>query len=426
MYFSPDLQYARYSDQQDSLADFRNRFYIKDPGIIYLDGNSLGRLPVKTIETINRITRLEWGESLIESWNETWYDMSSRLGDLIAGITGASKGEIILADNTSVNLYKLAAGALDLMKGRTKVVSDTLNFPTDLYILQGLLKAAGAGYTLELAGTCDGIHGDPDEMEQLIDENTALAVLSLVTFKSGYLYDMERITAMAHRKGALVLWDLSHATGAVPLELNKCNADLAVGCTYKYLNGGPGAPAFLYVRHDLQDKLLSPVQGWFAENDPFRFTLDFTPAQTVRKYMTGTPPILSMAAIEPGIELIYEAGIGTIREKSIRQGEYLLYLLKEKLVPLGFSSGSPSDPNHRGSHIAIKHPEAYRICQAMIHPKDGSPCIIPDFRDPDIIRLGITPLYTTYEELLLTISRMERIAGSREFEYFQAERKTVT
>lgn len=426
MNFSPDLQYARYSDQQDSLADFRNRFYIKDPGIIYLDGNSLGRLPVKTIETIDRITRHEWGESLIESWNETWYDMASRLGDLIAGITGASKGEIILADNTSVNLYKLAAGALELMKGRTKVVSDTLNFPTDIYILQGLLKAAGAGYTLELAGTSDGIHGDPDKIEQLIDENTALAVLSLVTFKSGYLYDMERITAMAHRKGALVLWDLSHATGAVPLELNKCNADLAVGCTYKYLNGGPGAPAYLYVRHDLQDKLLSPVQGWFAENDPFRFTLDFTPAQTVRKYMTGTPPILSMAAIEPGIELIYEAGIGTIREKSIRQGEYLLYLLKEKLVPLGFSSGSPADPDYRGSHIAIKHPEAYRICQAMIHPKDGSPRIIPDFRDPDIIRLGITPLYTTYQELYLTISRMENIAGSREFEYLPAQRKMVT
>lgn len=426
MYFRPDLQYARHSDQQDSLAGYKNRFYISDPGTIYLDGNSLGRLPLETMNIIDRLTRIEWGDRLIESWNETWYDLPVRLGDLIAGITGASKGEIILADNTSVNLYKLAAGALKIMKGRTKVVSDNLNFPTDLYILQGLMKTEGPGYTLELSGTSDGIHGNPDELEQLIDKNTALVVLSLVTFKSGYLYDMERITDMAHRKGALILWDLSHATGAVPVELNLCQADLAVGCTYKYLNGGPGAPAFLYVRHDLQQKLFSPVQGWFAEDNPFRFTLDFTPAPTVRKYLTGTPPMLSMAAVEPGIRLIEEAGIDRIREKSIRLGEYLLYLMNEKLAPLGFSSGSPSDPGHRGSHIALRHPEAYRICQAMIHPKDGAPRIIPDFRDPDIIRLGIAPLYTSCEELYLTVCRMETIVTSREFEKHPDERKTVT
>lgn len=426
MNYRPDLTYALHCDQQDSLADFRSRFYFTDPGVIYLDGNSLGRLPLKAIETIDRTTRTEWGDKLIESWNESWYDMPVRLGNLLAGITGASTGEIILADNTSVNLYKLAAGALNLRKGRTKVVSDKLNFPTDLYIIQGLLKTAGSQYSLVLAGTRDGIHGDPGELEQLIDENTALVVLSLVTFKSGYLYDMEKITGMAQRKGALVLWDLSHATGALTVELNRCNADLAVGCTYKYLNGGPGSPAFLYVRRDLQEKLFSPVQGWFGEDNPFSFALEFTAAKNIRKYMTGTPPILSLAVTETGIELVREAGIGNIREKSINQGEYLLYLLKEKLAPLGFSSGSPADPKYRGSHIAIRHPEAYRICQAMIHPQSGSLRIIPDFRDPDVIRLGITPLYTTYEELYQAVCRMEKIAATNEHVSFASERKTVT
>jgi kynureninase len=414
------------ADKEDLLAPFRDRFYQPDPDLIYLDGNSLGRLVLKTSDLLAEMAHNQWGEHLIESWNKHWYDMPMRLGNKVAPLIGASDGEVIMADNTSTNLYKLAHGALKLQAGKTRVVSDTLNFPTDLYILQGILKDAGSQYELVLAGTKDDIHPDLEELDKLIDNNTALVVLSLVTFKSGYLYDLKKVTRLAHDRGALILWDLSHAAGAVPLELNAAGADLAVGCTYKYLNGGPGSPAFLYVRNDLRPNLHSPVQGWFGEENPFRFDLQYTAAGSVRKYLTGTPPILSLGAVEPGIDLLAEAGMENLRKKSIRQSEYLLKLTHEMLVPLGFSPGSPENPDRRGSHVAIRHPHAYQICQALIQPESSKPKVIPDFRDPDIIRLGITPLYTTFTELFNAVSRIKEIVLMEEYLKFPEERKTVT
>ncbi len=444
--FSTDPEFALQADQTDPLNVFRERFFFSDSRMIYLDGNSLGPLLKKTAETIGELTKAQWGEKLIESWNDDWWDLPEKMGDMLAPLIGASTGEVVMADSTSVNLYKLAHGALKLQAGRHRVVSDTMNFSTDLYILQGIVKEAGAHFELMLAGTKDGIHPDLEELEAVITEETALVVLSSVTFKSGYFYNMAAIAEMAHRKGALILWDLSHATGAVPVCLNAANADLAVGCTYKYLNGGPGSPAFLFVRKDLQPLLRSPIQGWFGEENPFRFDLDYTPAGSSRKYLAGTPPILSLAAIKPGVEILLEAGMDNLRHKSLLQGEYLLFLSREFLFPLGFSSGSPGDPERRGSHIALRHPEAYRICQAMIHPRKNRfgrfsedtgdatlteshnpvPRIIPDFRDPDIIRLGITPLYTTWTGLHKTVMRIREILTSGEYLQISGEKRCVT
>lgn len=426
MEFNTNKSSAETADQLDPLSRFRERFYIPDPDLIYLDGNSLGRLLLKTSDTIAELTHYQWGEKLIESWNEHWYNLPEVIGNKLAPVIGASEGEVLMADSTSVNLYKLVYGALKLRPGRTEVVSDTLNFPTDLYIIQGILKEAGPDCKLVLAESVDGISPDLADLESKITEKTALVVLSLVAFKSGYLYDMQAITKMAHRKGTLILWDLSHAAGAVPVELNLANADLAVGCTYKYLNGGPGSPAFLFVKKELQPHLDSPIQGWFGEKNPFSFQLQYTPAPTIRKYLAGTPPILSLAATQAGVELIQEAGIANLRKKSLSQSEYLLFLFTELLQPLGFETGSPDDSNRRGSHIALKHPEAYRICQAMIHPEKPTLRIIPDFRDPDVIRIGITPLYTTYTELYQAVIRIRHIVESGEYMQFGNQRKTVT
>jgi kynureninase len=305
-------------------------------------------------------------------------------------------------------------------------VSDVFNFPTDLYILQGIIGDFGNKHELILADSKDKITIDIDDLKAKIDENTALVVLSMVAFKSAFLYDAEEITAWAHQKGALVLWDLSHAAGAVPVELNKINADLAVGCTYKYLNGGPGSPAFLYVRKDFQEKLSSPVQGWFGEENPFEFGLNYRPASGIRKFLTGTPPVISLLAIEPGLDLLIEAGINNLDKKSKELSEYFIFLTSEFLFEFGFEIGSPVDPALRGSHVSIKHTEAYRICQSLIHPKNVELKIIPDFREPDNIRFGFTPLYNTFTEIWKTVERLGIIMKTHEYDLFGSERNPVT
>jgi len=426
MNFDTSKSFAKRLDNNDPLKEFRNRFFIEDENIIYLDGNSLGRLPLKTKHLINDITERQWGSHLIESWNKHWYEKPMNLGNKIAPLIGANEDEVVISDSTSVNLYKLAHAALKYNAGKKNVVSDVFNFPTDLYILQGLLSEFGPDYHLSLAQSKDDISIDLEDLKDKITENTALVVLSLVAFKSSFLYDAAVITDWAHKKGALVLWDLSHAAGAVAVELNKTNADLAVGCTYKYLNGGPGSPAFLYVNKKWQKKLSSPIQGWFGDNRPFQFELNYQPAKGIRRFLTGTSPVISLMAIEPGLDILLDAGIKNLREKSIMQSEYFLFLTKEILLEFGFRSGSPSDYIKRGSHISLKNQEAYRICQALIHPKNSNVKVIPDFREPDNIRFGITPLYTTFCEIRNTVFRLKEIINTREFEKFSATRKSVT
>lgn len=422
MPYRPDPQVAQALDAQDKLARFRAEFVMQDPGLIYLDGNSLGRLPRRTPALIQDYVDLQWGQRLIRGWNEGWLDLGQRLGAKIARLVGAQAGEVVVAESTSTNLFKLAMAALRAHPGRHKIVTDDLNFPSDLYIFQGLIELLDAGYRLEVVPSADGIHGPVDGLTAAIDADTALVSLSHTVFKSAYTYDMAEITALAHQAGALVLWDLSHSAGAVPVELNGAGADLAVGCTYKYLNGGPGAPAFLYVRSDLQDSLRNPIAGWFSQAAPFDFDLDYQPASGLRRMLTGTPPVLSLAGIEPGIDLLLEAGMDRLRAKSVEQSAYLLALYEQALRPLGFQLNSPRDAARRGSHVSLGHPDGWRINRALIEQMH----VLPDFRAPDNIRLGITPLYTSFGDIFQAVEGLRTVVVERLYERYPAERPAVT
>ena len=417
---------ARALDRNDPLKSYRQRFVIKDPSMIYLDGNSLGRLPEKTVDYMETAIKEQWGDRLIRSWNEGWYHQSDRLGKKIAQIIGAHPDEVIVSDSTSINLYKLMYGAMKLMGGRKEVISDDMNFPSDLYIIQGLVKQFGQKHTLRLLKSQDGITSDMTELVRMINRQTAIVSLSHVAFKSAYMYDMERVTELAHLHGALVIWDLSHSVGAVPVNLKNANADMAIGSTYKYLNGGPGAPAFLYVRKDLQEKLENPIQGWFGDKKPFEFKLHYRESVGIRKFLTGTPPVISVSGLEPSLDMILEAGIGAIRKKSVAQTDYLISLAQEWLFKLGFRLGSPEFAEKRGSHISLKHAEAYRICRALIDQTVGKRVIIPDFREPNNIRLGITPLYTTFEEIHCAMQQIRFIMENRIYDRYPRSRDVVT
>lgn len=416
------LERARAADEQDPLASFRERFVIDDADLIYLDGNSLGRLPKATQAHVREHVEQRWGGRLIRGWNDGWINAPQRIGAKIAALVGAQPNEVILADSTSVNLFKLVSAALRARPDRNKIVTDDLNFPSDLYVLQGICESAGRPCDIHMVKATDGIHGPVQAMSDAIDSDTALVTLSHTVFKSGYKYDMAAITECAHRAGALVIWDLSHSAGAVPVHLNEANADLAIGCTYKYLNGGPGAPAFLYVRKELQEQLRNPIAGWMGQNNPFNFDLSYEPASGLHHFLSGSPPILSMTAVEPGVELLLEAGIERLRAKSVLQSEFLIALWREMLAPLGFTLNSPSNPDVRGSHISLGHEEGLRIDLALI----GEMKVLPDFRHPDNIRLGITPLYTTFSELFEAAVRLRTVVTEKRYENYSGEGLLVT
>jgi kynureninase len=413
-------------DAQDPLASFRDEFVIDDPNLIYLDGNSLGRLPKRTMNFMRDAIEEEWGKQLIGVWNRGWVDAPTVLGAKIARLVGAQADEILVTEGTSINLFKLVVAALRARHDRTRVVSDVLNFPSDLYILQGIIDLLGEGHQLKLIPSADNMTIYSEAVDAAIDEDTALVCLTHVAFKSAFMYDMAKVTEQAHRSGALMLWDLSHSVGAVPVDLNGCDVDLAVGCTYKYLNGGPGSPAFLYVRQDLQKQLSQPLWGWFAAGNPFEFDLEFTPANNISRFRVGTPAMLSMKALEPAIELFLEADMEQIRAKSIQQTEYLIFLAEEWLTPLGFTIGTPRQPEIRGSHVSLRHADAYRINRAMIESPPPDVKVIPDFRAPDNIRMGIAPLYTKFTEIYLALDRMRTIVKDRIYEQFSSERLGVT
>ena len=424
--FETSVDFAGELDRMDALRHFRSQFYIPENDLIYLDGNSLGRLPNTTRELLRHSVDYEWGQRLIRTWNEGWFALPQKISAKIAQIIGAEADEVACCDSTSINLYKLAWAAIERQKGRTRIVSDVLNFPTDLYVLQSVINQFANKHELVLTPSEDGISININDLEKNIDENTALVVLSHVAFKSAFLYNMQQVNEIVHKKGALIIWDLSHAAGAVPLTLTATGADMAVGCTYKYLNGGPGSPAYLYVNRKLQKNLTSPVWGWFGDARPFEFNHQYRPADGIDKFMIGTPPILSLAAVEPGLDLILAAGMEKIRGKSLLQTEYLIFLADQYLIPLGFAFGSPLNAESRGSHVSLQHPEAFRICKALINPMDNHPAIIPDFRAPDNIRFGITPLYTSFAEIHQAIKRVEEIVRKEIYKNYSVERPAVT
>lgn len=422
MDFSYRQEYAEYLDGEDALASLRDQFVVDDPELIYLDGNSLGRLPKKSKALAEEIIEKEWGRELVGGWKQGWLELSERIGDKLAELLGAERGEIIIADSTSVNLFKLAGAVLRYQEGKNKIITDDLNFPSDVHIINGLIDFQDGGHTLEIMRSADGIHGPVEELLTGIDENTALVTLSHTAFKSAYTYEMKEITQAAQNAGALMLWDLSHSAGAVPINLKAAGVDLAVGCTYKYINGGPGAPAFLYVSENLQKQLTNPLTGWMGSGNMFDFSLEYEADTGIRRFLTGTPPILSMALIEPGLDILLEATPIKIREKSVRQTEYLIRLWESELASLGFSLNSPREADFRGAHVSLSHKHAAAIDMALIHEHK----VLPDFRAPDNLRLGLSPLYTKYVEIFLAVEKMKMIVQDKSYEKYVGKMTKVT
>jgi kynureninase len=423
MDFKLTHDFARQLDAHDDLAGYRANFFNNDPEMLYLDGNSLGRLPAETIEKVQEVVIRQWGEKLIQGWNNNWWDAPARVGNKIGSLVGAADGQVIVCDTVSVNLFKLATAALQARPIRPKIVTDKLNFPSDLYVLQGVRHLLGDRHEILMIGSNDSeITPDLGALYTAIDANTALVTLSHVVFKSGYLYDMAAITEYAHRKGALVLWDLSHSAGSVPVELDACGADFAIGCTYKYLNGGPGAPAFLYVNEHIQEQVSSPIWAWWGQKDPFAFSLDYTPASGATRFLTGTQPMISLLAMEASLEPLLGAGMKRIRDKSVMMTEYMIYLADAVLEPLGFSLGTPREADQRGSHVSLRPAEGYRINRALIDEMK----VIPDFREPDNIRFGLAPLYTSFEEIWEAVERIKQMMLEKSYEKYPVERLAVT
>jgi len=386
-------------DASDPLRHFRDRFALPDR-VIYLDGNSLGALPRATLPRLAELARAEWGRDLITSWNRHgWIDLPVRVGDKIARLIGAAAGEVLVADSTSVNLFKLLSAALDLVPDRTVVLSDRGNFPTDLYIAQGLVAARGGGRALRLV--------DETAVVDAIDPSTAVVMLTHVNYRSGRLHDLAAVTAAAHRAGAMMLWDLSHSAGAMPIALGVAGADLAVGCGYKYLNGGPGAPAFLYIARRHQARIRPPLSGWMGNGAPFGFDPDYRPAAGIARNLCGTPPILSLAALEVGVDLMLEADLAHVRAKSVALGERFAALVEAR-CPGTFDLASPPDAAKRGSQVCLRHPHGYAIVQALI-----ARGVIGDFRAPDILRFGFAPLYLRYVDVWDAVEQLADVMATR-------------
>ena len=415
-----DREAALALDAADPLAPMRSRFVIADPDLIYLDGNSLGRLAVDAEAALHEAVTRQWGERLVRAWPE-WIDAPTRVGDVLAaGVLGAEPGEVLVGDSTTVNLFKLAAAAARAARAadprRTVIVTNEANFPTDRYVLGGVADLLGLRMRLIRS----------DELGDAIGPDTALLCLSHVEYDTGERRDLGAITENARNHGVRVLWDLSHSAGSVPVQLAEAGAELAVGCTYKYLNAGPGAPAYLYVRRDLQPHLQTPIKGWFGQQDQFDMERDYVPAAGIRRFAAGTPPILGLPLVEIGAGLIAEAGIERLAAKSLTLTTMIIDLADAWLTPLGFRVATPRDPARRGAHVSLAHASAWQLCQALI--EDAG--VIPDYRagtdDDRLIRLGPAPLYTRHVDVWDAMARLRDLVTSGGYRKFSSEPGRVT
>ncbi len=387
-------------DRQDPLAWVRDEFVLPE-GVIYLDGNSLGALPRQTLPRMTDVIGKEWGSGLIRSWNNAhWIDAPARIGDKIARLIGAKGGEVIVADSTSVNLFKLLAEGLRVQPGRHFILTEASNFPTDLYIAQGLIELLGGNHALRVV--------ERAEIERALDGSVAVLMLTHVDYASGEIHDMRRITEAAQKVGTLVLWDLSHSAGAVPVDLNAAQVDLAVGCGYKYLNGGPGAPAYLFVAKGLQDAMQSPLSGWMGHAAPFAFEPEYRPAPGMNRQLAGSPPILSMLALEVAIDLWLRVDQQEARRKSMALGDLFIKQVDESCRDLGVEVASPREAKMRGSQVSLRHKEGYRVIRALIDRG-----VIGDFRTPDLMRFGFSALYTRYVDVFDAVRRLREVFTSR-------------
>ena len=387
-------------DASDPLASFHDAFSLPE-GIIYLCGNSLGPPPRDAGERLARVTADQWGAHLIRGWTEDdWIGLPGRVGDKIARLIGANPGEVAIADSTSVNLFKLLAAACDLRPGRTTVLSQADNFPTDLYITQGLVGLSGNRLRLHTVPAGKIVEG--------IDEDTAVMMLSHVDYRTGTLLDMAALTEAAHAKGALVLWDVAHSAGALPVDLNGADADFAVGCGYKYLNGGPGAPAFLFVAEHHHEEALSPLSGWMGHAAPFEFSPDYRPADGITRFLCGTPAVLAIAALEAGVDVALSADFDALRRKSQALGDLFITQVETLCADGDLALASPRSAAVRGSQVCLTHPNGYPVMQALIDRG-----VIGDFRAPDIMRFGFAPLYLRYADIAEAVRIFAELLSTR-------------
>ncbi len=395
-------------DAADPLGSFRRRFVIPEQDLVYLDGNSLGRPPLRAIERVARVATEEWAGELIRGWDH-WLEAPRRVGDLLGtGLLGAQSDEVVICDSTTVGFYRLASAALTARPGRRVIVTDQANFPTDRYVLEGLARDREREIAWLEPDPIDG--PTADEVGAVLEAHpgeVALVALSHVNYRSAAIADVAAITRLAHDAGALILWDLSHSAGSVPVGLSEHEVDLAVGCTYKYLNGGPGAPAYLYVRADLQAELRNPIQGWFGQAEQFEMGHGFRPMPGIGGWLTGTPGMLGLAAAEEGIRVSVEAGIDAIRAKGIALTEYAIALHDAWLAPLGFTLGSPREAARRGSHVAVRRADAHDLTRKLI-----AAGVLPDFRAPNSIRLGLSPLTTSFTDVARGIAILADLASA--------------
>ncbi len=386
-------------DQADPLAVFRAEFALPE-GIIYLNGNSLGPLPARAAARVAEVATKEWGEGLIRSWNSAgWYNAPRRLGDKLAGLLGAESGEMVVTDATGLNLFKAVAAALDLRPDRKVIVMEGSNFPTNNYIVQGLARFLDRGHEIRFV--------EKDDILQAIGPDVAVVALTQAHYKTAHLLDMAGITAAAHAAGALTVWDLCHSAGAVPVDLNGAGADFAVGCSYKYLNGGPGSPAFIFAARRHHASMRQPLSGWWSHATPFAFDRDFQPALGIARMLTGTQPILSLAGAEAGIDLACSANKALARAKSSALGDLFIDLLESSVTGNGFNLESPRLAADRGGHVALSHPQGYPIMKALIEAG-----VIGDFRAPDTLRFGFSPLYLRYVDVWDAVAVLAEIMES--------------
>ncbi len=387
-------------DKADPLAAFRAQFQLPE-GLIYLDGNSLGALPRRTLARLQHTAAQEWGEGLITSWlGAEWITAPRRVGDKIALLLGAEPGEVVVADSTSVNLFKAITAALSLRVERSVILSETGNFPTDLYMMQGIAAFSGGRVRAEaVAG---------EEVLDRLGADVAVLLLTQVHYKTGAVHDMAAVTRRAHQAGALVVWDLSHSAGAIPVDLNGAEADFAVGCGYKFLNGGPGAPAYLFAAQRHQAAAMPVLSGWMGHAAPFAFEDGYRAAEGIERFLCGTPPILGMAALECGVDLLAEADMADLRAKSLQLGRVFMDLMDAHCAGHGFTLVSPREDARRGSHVSYAHPQGYAIMQAL---KERG--VIGDFRDPDVLRFGLTPLYLRHVDMLDAVLKIRDVCETR-------------
>lgn len=410
------LAIAEVMDNTDPLAGYREKFDLPN-GIVYLDGNSLGALPSSVPGRLFEAVETEWGDGLVSSWNQAdWVNLPSKIGDQIAPLIGAEENSVVVTDSTSINAFKVLSAALLINNNKRKIVSEKGNFPTDLYMGQALAAFLGTGHEMVLAES-------DEELRAAIDEETAVVFLTQVDYRTGRKLDMQTITSLAHEKGALVIWDLAHSAGAFPVDLSGAEADFAIGCGYKYLNGGPGAPAFLYVRPDLQMQSLQPLSGWFAHEKPFDFDPKFRPAQSIKRYLTGTPPVLSMIALEQALKVWETVDLNLIYAKSVGLSQLFVQVVSDLGSGTGLTLVSPEKAVNRGSQVSYRsYGDAYAIMQALI-----AKGVVGDFRAPDILRFGFAPLYNTHHDVVVAAKNLVEIVseGTWDTDEFRT-RKAVT